>query len=122
MEVESWKSKSFHPKSFHPKSDNWSLITVIRDWPESNRRPSASDWREFPHSLDYSFTIGIAPVGGGRYVVGILIVWLYSIYLFIPWIVSYNQSLHLLYWGSRAWLKITVSTLDLGFLEFDHIH
>jgi len=55
-------------------SDRFSDLTnlkVKRDWSESNRRPSASDWCEFPHSLDYSFTIGIMPVGGGRYAVGL---------------------------------------------------
>ena len=28
-----------------------------RDWRDLNARPSASDWCEFPHSLDYSFTL-----------------------------------------------------------------
>ncbi|MGF1491735.1 MAG: hypothetical protein ACFBSC_04630 [Microcoleaceae cyanobacterium] len=58
------------------------LTVNKRDWPDSNRRPSASDWCEFPHSLDYSFTVGCRPLnvalnitlnadeplGGGRYV------------------------------------------------------
>ena len=42
-----------------------------RDWPDLNWRPSASDWCEFPHSLDYPFTLGKLPLGGGRYAVGI---------------------------------------------------
>ncbi|MEL6439510.1 MAG: hypothetical protein AAFQ80_09685 [Cyanobacteria bacterium J06621_8] len=33
-----------------------------------NWRPSASDWCEFPHSLDYPFTLDNMPLGGGRYV------------------------------------------------------
>ncbi|WP_145961883.1 hypothetical protein [cyanobacterium endosymbiont of Rhopalodia gibberula] len=37
-----------------------------------NRRPSASDWCEFPHSLDYSFTLDLMSLGGGRYVVDII--------------------------------------------------
>ncbi len=48
------------------------LLTNQRDWPDSNRRPSASDWCEFPHSLDYSFTLDVMSLGGGRYVVGII--------------------------------------------------
>ncbi len=43
-----------------------------RDWPDLNWRPSASDWCEFPHSLDYPFTLGKLPLGGGRYAVGIV--------------------------------------------------
>jgi hypothetical protein len=39
-----------------------------RDWPDLNWRPSASDWCKFPYSLDYPFTLGKIPVGGGRYV------------------------------------------------------
>jgi hypothetical protein len=39
-----------------------------RDWPDLNRRPSASDLCEFPHSPDYTFTLGNKPLGGGRLV------------------------------------------------------
>jgi|SanBayMetagenome_1026888.scaffolds.fasta_scaffold123880_1 hypothetical protein len=46
------------------------ILIIKRDWPESNWRPSASDWCEFPHSLDYSFTMGKIPVGGGRMFLG----------------------------------------------------
>ncbi|MDT9180108.1 MAG: hypothetical protein P5702_20915, partial [Limnospira sp. PMC 1291.21] len=47
-----------------------SAINFQRDWPDSNRRPSASDLCEFPHSLDYPFTISTHRMllGGGRYV------------------------------------------------------
>ncbi|MDZ8105362.1 MAG: hypothetical protein RM338_07000 [Nostoc sp. DedQUE12a] len=31
---------------------------LLRDWCDLNARPSASDLCEFPHSLDYTFTIG----------------------------------------------------------------
>ena len=41
---------------------------IERDWPDSNRRPSASDLCEFPHSPDYTFTLGLLPLGGGRLV------------------------------------------------------
>ncbi|MGK7931007.1 MAG: hypothetical protein AB4041_06200 [Microcystaceae cyanobacterium] len=68
-----------------------------------NRRQSASDWCEFPHSLDYSFTLVKVTVGGGRYVVGFFI-------LNQPLPLTNNQSLHLLYAGNRkAWLKIALS-------------
>ncbi|MEM8673913.1 MAG: hypothetical protein AAGF83_08580 [Cyanobacteria bacterium P01_G01_bin.67] len=39
-----------------------------------NWRPSASDWCEFPHSLDYLFTLGKIPLGGGRCVADSLVV------------------------------------------------
>ena len=87
--------------AFQLKICSLTIIVVGRDWPDLNRRPSASDWCEFPHSLDYSFTLGKLPLGGGRYVVG---GYKYNIPLTL-----YNQSLHLLYQGSRAWLKITLS-------------
>ena len=92
------------------------LIIKERDWPDLNRRPSASDWCEFPHSLDYSFTLSSLPVGGGRYVVGGLA------RLNFPRF-SYNQSLHLLYPGEvELGSRLPYLSPDLGFLEFDHIH
>ncbi|WP_026102656.1 hypothetical protein [Pleurocapsa sp. PCC 7319] len=88
-----------------------------------NWRPSASDWCEFPHSLDYSFTLGKLPLGGGRYVVGYLVA--NKIYDSVTFLILDLQPVSApslpgtIELGSRLpWLLL----VTLGFLEFDHIH
>ncbi|MEM8718840.1 MAG: hypothetical protein AAGE84_05965 [Cyanobacteria bacterium P01_G01_bin.39] len=73
-----------------------------------NWRPSASDWCEFPHSLDYPFTVGIKiPLGGGRYVTDILRVSLNPNKPF-PDFISATSLCTFSTRNYRAWLKITM--------------
>ncbi len=87
-----------------------------------NWRPSASDWCEFPHSLDYPFTLGKIPLGGGRYVADSLVV----DYTWNKLFPDFTPATSLCTFSTRnyrAWLKITLIVVaTLGFLEFDHIH
>ena len=86
-----------------------------RDWPDLNRRPSASDLCKFPHSLDYSFTLDGMSLGGGRYVVDFCYFQNPLSYLQPVSAPSLPEEIEL---GSRLPYPLS----DLGFLEFDHIH
>ncbi|MDJ0689046.1 MAG: hypothetical protein QNJ41_11090 [Xenococcaceae cyanobacterium MO_188.B32] len=68
-----------------------------------NRRPSASDWCEFPHSLDYSFTLDVWSLGGGRYVTGSELLSLFTCRSPITSLCTFFTQV------SKAWLKITLS-------------